>query len=215
MLFTATITGITLAVGQVLLDAGATTIAHVEAATWMIANPGQDMVVPKELWNGSRNDMELGGVTVELHYLGMNHGLGMTVFILPQSKIAYIADIVTPNRVIFSVMPDFNLSEWERSLDEILALDFDKALFSHNELPSPLLGGNKKHIAAQLKYIQDLKAGFWAELKKGTNPMLIPKQLKLPEYENWVGYDDWLEMNIWRVMTDAFMGPFPWRPEPD
>lgn len=200
--------------GQVFLDEGATTIAHAEATAWMEANPGQDMVSPKESWKGSRKDIELGGVKVELHYLGMNHGLGMTVFILPQSKIAYIADIVTPNRVIFSIVPDFNPREWERSLGEILALNFDKAIFSHNELPAPLAGGTKEHIAAQLKYIKDLRAGFFAELQKGTNPMLIPKQLKLPEYKDWVGYDDWLEMNVWRMLVDVFMGPYPWRPEP-
>ncbi|WP_290705747.1 MBL fold metallo-hydrolase [Amphritea sp.] len=200
--------------GQVLLDAGADTIAHAEAIAWMEANPGRDTVLPQTSWEGNRKDMELGGVKVELHYLGMNHGLGMTVFILPQLNIAYIADIVTPNRIIFSVAPDFNLREWERSLGEILALDFEKAVFSHNELPNPLAGGNKEHVALQLKYIKDLRAAFFAELQQGTNPMLIPKQLKLPEYENWVGYSDWLEMNVWRILADEFMGPFPWRPEP-
>lgn len=199
--------------GQVFLDEGTTTIAHDEAVAWMAANPWQDMVLPKETWFGSRKDMSLGGVNVELHYLGMNHGLGMTVFVLPDQKIAYIADIVTPNRVVFSVMPDFNMREWERTLDEILVLNFDTAVFSHNKLPQPLAGGGKEHIKLQLSYIKDLKSTFYTELQNGTNPMLIPKQLKLPKYEHWVGYNEWLEMNVWRVLADAFMGPFPWRPE--
>ena len=54
-------------------------------------------------------------ITVEMHYLGINHGQGMTVFLIPDQKVAYIADLVTPNRVLFSIVPDFNIPEWERS----------------------------------------------------------------------------------------------------
>jgi len=199
--------------GKVFVDEGADTLAHVEASAWMKANPYQDMIVPTKTWSGNLKKLELGGVQVELHYLGMNHGLGMTVFYLPESKVAYIADIVTPNRVIFTVAPDFNLREWERSLVEVLKLDIDKVVYSHNEHQKPLQQGDKTDVLSQLEYLRDLRGGFFAELKKGTNPMLIPRTLKLPKYEHWVGYNDWLEMNVWRVLTDEFMGPFPWRPE--
>ncbi|OEE66274.1 hypothetical protein A1OO_10815 [Enterovibrio norvegicus FF-33] len=196
--------------GQVFLDQGAKILAHKDAAKWIKANPYPDMVNPTDTWSGSRKDMMFGDTKVELHFLGLNHGMGMTVFVLPKERIAYIADLVTPNRVIFAVVPDFNPREWERSLSEILALDFDRAVFSHNEGENPLQGGGKEEIQAQLAFIQDLRAGFYAELQKGTNPFLIPSVLKLPKYENWVGYDQWLEMNIWRILSDEFMGPFPW-----
>ncbi len=200
--------------GQVLLDEGAVTIAHAEAYEWMKANTGRDMAIPKQSWSGKQKDVELGGTKVELHYLGMNHGLGMTIFLLPQFKIAYIADLVTPNRVAFTIVPDFNIREWERSLNEVLQLDFDKAVFSHNANNDPLAGGSKQDVTLQLQYVRDLRAGFYAELKKGTNPFLIPKVLKLPKYKDWAMYEQWLEMNIWRILSDEFLGPYPWRPEP-
>ena len=200
--------------GQVFLDEGATTIAHVEAYEWMVANKGQDMAIPKEAWAGTRKDIALGDVKVELHYLGMNHGMGMTVFLLPKYKLAFIADIVTPNRLPFAIVPDFNIGGWIGSLEKILEMDFDKAVFTHNEYKNPLLGGTKKDVELQLQFIKDLRAGFFTELKKGTNPFLIPKTLKLPKYKHWVGYEAWLEMNIWRILSDAFLGPYPWRPTP-
>ncbi len=199
--------------GQVFLDEGATTIAHIEAYEWMVANTGRDMAIPRQSWTGNRKDIELDGTKVELHYLGMNHGMGMTIFLLPQYKIAYIADIVTPNRLPFAIVPDFNIREWERSLEEVLQMDFDKAVFSHNESNDRLAGGTKQDVTLQLQYVKDLRAGFYAELQKGTNPFLIPKVLKLPKYKDWVGYDQWLEMNIWRMLSDEFLGPYPWRPE--
>jgi len=198
--------------GQVFKDAGAKTVAHAEAIEWMKANTGQDMVVPDESWNGNRKDITLGDTTIELHYLGMNHGLGMTVFLLPKQKIAYIADIVTPNRVLFTIVPDFNVREWERSLEEVIKIDFDKAVYSHNNLPNALQGGTKQNTIENLQFIRDLRAAIYAEIKKGTHPMKVPDIVQLPKYKHWAMYDQWLAMNAWRVMLDDWMGPFPWRP---
>ena len=94
--------------GQIFRDAGAKILAHKEAYDWMKANPHRGMVLPDESWNGKRKDITLGGTTVEMHYIGMSHGLGMTVFRVAQQKVIYIADVVTPKRVLFTIVPDFN-----------------------------------------------------------------------------------------------------------
>ena len=201
--------------GQVFKDVGATLVAHAEAYAWMEANPGPDMVVPDESWSGNRKDLTLGATTVELHYLGMNHGLGMTVFLLPTQRVAYIADLAVPNRVLFSIVPDFNIREWERSLEEILDLDFDRAVFTHNMNAEPLQGGTLQDVQDNLQFFRDLRTAIYAEFQKGTNPMAVPAAVQLPKYEDWAGYDQWLEMNAWRLLLDDFMGPFPWRPEPE
>lgn len=200
--------------GAVFKKEGAKSIAHIEAYEWMKGNPNKDMVLPDETWSGKRKDIVLGNTTVELHYLGMNHGLGMTVFVLPKEKVAYVADLITPNRVMMSIVPDFNIKEWERSLKEILKLNFNKAVYSHNENKNGLLGGDKQDAKEAMEFIQDIRGGIYAEFKKGTNPMMIPSTLKLPKYKDWAMYDQWLSMNVWRVLMEEFMGPFPWRPEP-
>lgn len=197
---------------QVFKDAGAKTIAHVEAYEWMKANTGRDMAIPDESWAGNRKDITLGETTVELHYIGMNHGLGMTVFLIPKQKIAYVADLVTPHRVLFNIVPDFNIKEWERSLEEIIKMDFEKAVYSHNHNANPLKGGIKQDAKDNLQLIRDIRAGIYAEMKKGTNPMTLPSTMKLPKYKDWAMYEEWLPMNIWRILLDEFMGPFPWRP---
>ena len=43
--------------------------------------------------------------------------------------------------------------------------------------------------------------------------MAVPAVVQVPKYKDWAGYDEWLEMNAWRLLLDDFMGPFPWRPE--
>ena len=199
--------------GQIFRDAGAKILAHKEAYAWMKANPHPDMALPDEGWDGKRKDITIGDTTIEMHYIGMSHGLGMTVFRVAQQKIVYVADVVTPKRVLFTIVPDFNINQWKRALFEIEALDFDKALYSHKG--SGGHEGSKTDVAENRRFIEDLQAAIIAEFKKGTHFAKIPQTVKLPEYENWAMYDEWLSMNVWRVMLDMHMGPFPWRPALD
>ena len=198
----------------VMQETGTQTVMHALAAEWLAANPGRDTSTPDVVWDGSRHDVNIGDITVQLHYLGLNHGLGMTVFVIPERRVAYIADLVTPNRVMFSIVPDFNIKEWERSLGEILELDFDIAVCSHNSLPADevMNGCTKTHVAEERSYIQDLRNAILSEIEKGTPPFQIPSAIKLPKYAHWQQYNEWLALNAQRVMLDLWMGPYPWIP---
>ena len=200
--------------GKVFQEVGAQTVMHNLAADWLAENPGSDTSPPDIVWEGPRHDIDLGEVSIELHYLGLNHGLGMTVFVIPEKRAGYIADLVTPNRVMFTIVPDFNIGEWERSLTEILELDFDVAVCSHNELPEEQVpsGCTKVHVEEERQFIRDLRNAILAEFKKGTPAFAVPAAVELPQYANWAHYDDWLEMNALRVMLDLWMGPYPWIP---
>lgn len=74
-----------------------------------------DAAPPDITWSGDRKDFDMGDFTVSMHYLGLSHGMGLTIFAIPERNAAYIADLVSPNRVMFSVVPDFNIGEWERA----------------------------------------------------------------------------------------------------
>ncbi len=197
--------------GQVFRDQGAKIVAHVEAYEWMKANPHPDMALPDEVWAGVKKDIILGGKTMELHYLGMNHGLGMTIFLLPKEQIVYIADLVTPNRVPFTIVPDFNIKEWLRTLIQVEKMNFKTAIYSHTHSKEPF--GTKLNVIQTREFIQDLQGAIGAEFKKGTPFGKIPSAVKLPKYEQWAMYKEWLPLNVWRVMLDMHMGPFPWRPD--
>ena len=201
--------------GAVFQAAGAKTVMHADAAQWLAANPGQDTSPPDVVWDGALESLQIGGSTVQYHYLGLNHGLGMTVFVIPDKRVAYIADLVTPHRVGFNIMPDFNIGEWERTLGEILALDFDVAVCSHTALPADAApdGCTKAHVEEERQFLRDLRGAIFAEFQKGTPAEQVPATVRLPQYAEWAGYDQWLEMNAWRVMLDVWMGPYPWVPE--
>ena len=197
--------------GQVFRDVGATSIAHAEAYEWMRVHPHPDMALPTESWIGKRRDIKLGGTTIEMHYMGLSHGYGMTVFRLPKEQIVYIADLVTPNRVLFSIVPDFNIPGFLESLRKIEAMDFQQAIFSHSAAKEPF--GTKADVALMREYVEDLQLAITDEFKKGTSWKDVPFAVKLPKYQHWEMYDEWLPLNAWRIMLDMQMGPFPWRPK--
>jgi glyoxylase-like metal-dependent hydrolase (beta-lactamase superfamily II) len=200
--------------GAVMQAIGAETVMHSQAAAWLEANPGRDTSPPDIIWSGDRHDIELGGLTIEHHYLGLNHGLGMTVFVIPELEVGYIGDLVTPNRVMFSIVPDFNIGEWERTLGEIQELNFEVAVCYHNELSASEVpsGCTMEHVAEEQAFIQDLRGAIFAEFEKGTPASQIPASIELPQYAHWAHYDDWLALNAQRVLLDLWMGPYPWVP---
>ena len=187
--------------GEVFKAAGATILSHEATANWLKAHPSPDVAMPDKTWSGSKSQLRLGGSLINLLYFGANHGEGMTVFEFPREKVIFTVDLVVPNRVAFAYMPDFSPKEWERTLAEMNKLDFNQVMFAHN---APV--GPRSSVADQLKFLQDLRAAILAEFKKGTPFMQIPNAVKLPQYEAWSGYKEWLPMNSWRVLLEIAMG---------
>ena len=74
--------------GEVFRKEGAKIVSHVEAYDYLLANPNPEVVRPDMTWSGDRFDVSLGDFTVELHYLGLSHGLGMTTFVLPKQRVS-------------------------------------------------------------------------------------------------------------------------------
>lgn len=187
--------------GEVFKAAGATILSHEATAKWLKGHPSPDVAMPDKTWSGSRSQLKLGKSLINLLYFGPNHGEGMTVFEFPREKVIFTVDLVVPNRVGFAYMPDFSPKEWERTLAEMVKLDFERVMFAHN---APV--GPRTSVENQLKFLQDLRAAIFAEFKKGTPFMQIPNVVNLPQYESWNGYEEWLPMNSWRVLLEIAMG---------
>ena len=187
--------------GQIFKAAGATILSHEATANWLKAHPSPDVAMPDKSWSGSKSELRLGKSRINLRHFGASHGEGMTLFEFPRERVIYTVDLVVPKRVGFAYMPDFSPREWERTLAEMGELDFDRVMFAHNAAVGP-----RASVAEQLQFLQDLRAAIFAEFKKGTPFMQIPNAVKLPQYEGWDGYEEWLPMNSWRVLLEIAMG---------
>ncbi len=100
------------------------------------------------------------------------------------------------------------VAELERTLGEILNLDMDQVVYTHNANADPVAGGSRQDVADTLEYLQDLRAALAAEIESGTPPRLASDAVRLPKYEDWAMYDQWLALNAWKIWLEGHLGPF-------
>ena len=191
--------------GTLFREEGATFIAHENVLKQLGDHPSPVTPLPDITFDDAYT-VELGGRTIELSYFGPNHGDSLVVMRLPEEKILFVVDIVTPRRVAFRSMPDFWPDEWIRSLKEIEQLDFDYVISAHGPADQPAIDPASV-VAEQRIYLEDLMAAVKQEMDSGTHsPDKLRKTVKLPKYEQWRSYNEWLPMNIERIWAYYHMG---------
>src|SRR5262245_3695633 len=100
--------------GKPFKDAGATFVAHRRAKERRAAIGAPQTVLPDETMDESRT-IALGGTSVELTYLGLNHSDSSIVMRLPRQKILFAVDFVSAGGVPGRGMIDSYPVEWEDS----------------------------------------------------------------------------------------------------
>lgn len=191
--------------GSIFKQEGATFIAHENVRKQLIDHPHPLTPLPDVTFSRSYS-VKLGGRSLELNYFGPNHGDSLVVMRLPREKILFVVDIVTPRRVAFRTMPDFWPDEWIRSLREIEKLDYDYVVSAHGPYTEPAIDPASV-VTEQREYLEDLMAEVKKEIVAGTgSPDKLRKIVKLPKYEHWRSYDEWLPMNVERIWAFYHMG---------
>jgi len=87
--------------------------------------------------------------------------------------------------------------EWEDSLKKVLAMDWDTLIPGHPGAPGGRLG-TKDDAQNVLTFLQDASAAVKAEAQAGGCWDRVEKEMKLPKYESWPGYEQGLPMVLRR-----------------
>ena len=182
--------------GKPFKDLGATFIAHKNAKARIEQLKPADVVVPDQVVDNKKT-IELGGTKLELLYLGKNHSDSSLVMRLSKEKIIFSVDWIRLQAIQFRVMADTYLPDIEDSLKKVIALDWDRVIEGHPG-PGGRQTGTKDDARNQLEYLQDLSAAVKKALGEGKSYADAEKEIKLPKYEKWGGYEAFLQMNIER-----------------
>jgi glyoxylase-like metal-dependent hydrolase (beta-lactamase superfamily II) len=175
--------------GKAFKDAGATIIAHKRAKERLEALKDPHTPVPDETVDTTRS-ITLGGTTLELSYVGLNHSDSTLVMRLPREKIVFIVDLLPVGRMPGRGMIDFHPLEAEDSIKKILALDWDRLIPGHPDSGGRL--GTKKDAEDQLKLLQAASAEMQKMAREGKCWDTAEKEFKLPDYASWPGYEQGL-----------------------
>lgn len=183
----------------VFLEQGAEIHAHENAARHIAPNP--NVIMPDVLWSGDRKNLSIGGKVIELYHYGRSHGNGLTTFRFPEHNAVFIIDLVVPDRVLYAYLPDADPSKWRTHLQLIQELEFDMVLMSHVR---PI--GDRSDIQLVQDYFDDLYKAVDTELKAGTPFFDIPRKVRFPQYQHLKNYEQWLPMNVWRILMEKSIG---------
>jgi glyoxylase-like metal-dependent hydrolase (beta-lactamase superfamily II) len=173
--------------GKPFKDAGATFVAHKRARERLVALKDPHTVLPDETVDGART-ITLGDTTLELTYIGLNHSDSSLVMRLPKQKVLFAVDFIPAGSVPGRGMIDSYPIEWEDSLKKVQAMDWDKLIPGHPGAPGGRLG-TKQDVQNLLTFLQDASAAVKAEAQAGKCWDPVEKELKLPKYEGWAGYE--------------------------
>jgi len=171
---------------QPFKDAGARIIAHKRAKDRLARLKDPATPLPDETLEKKRT-LKLGGTTLELIYLGLNHSDSTLVMRLPKEKIIFAVDFLPVGSVPGRGMIDFYPLETEDSIKQVLAMDWERLIPGHPGAPGGRLG-TKKDAQDQLTFLQDASEAVKVEAREGKCWEPAEKEMKLPKYENWPNY---------------------------
>jgi glyoxylase-like metal-dependent hydrolase (beta-lactamase superfamily II) len=174
--------------GKPFKDAGAKFVAHKRA--WERLNALQDphTVLPDELIDDRGSNIRLGDTTVELTFLGLNHSDSTIVMRLPKEKILFAVDFLPVGSIPGRGMIDFYPVEAEEAIKRVLKMDWERLIPGHPGAPGGRLG-TKKDAQDQLTFLQDASEAVKVAAQEGKCWEPVEKELKLPKYEKWPGYE--------------------------
>jgi glyoxylase-like metal-dependent hydrolase (beta-lactamase superfamily II) len=183
--------------GKPFKDLGAIFVAHKNTKTVLENRKNPDVVLPDLLVDDSGGKIELGGTTLELLYLGKNHGDNSLIMRLPKEKIIFVVDFVPLSGTQFRIMADTYLPDQEESMKKIVAMDWDRLIPGHPGAAGRQIG-NKEDAKVDLEYMLDLSAAVKKATDEGKCYAGAIADIKLPKYENLAGYSQNLAGNIER-----------------
>ena len=154
-------------------------------------------------------ELDVGGISVELHFLGPGDGDATTVMYLPEEQVVFTADLYGPRSVINSlVLDDIHSTGAMRILETMAEWPLKHAITAHSDQTDPVAIREGAQFFrdlrdAVLEAIEDSdKEGFAAIVDTYENP----GNVRLPEYADWKGYDEHMDKHVQRMIMSLFHG---------
>jgi glyoxylase-like metal-dependent hydrolase (beta-lactamase superfamily II) len=148
------------------------------------------LVVPVDETFETSKTIELGGTTLELTYLGLNHSDSNIVMRLPREKIVFIVDTIPAGQVLGRAFIDMYPLEAEDFIKKVIAMDWDRLIPGHPGVNGRL--GTKQDARDQLRLLEEASAEM-KPLGISGKCWAAEKDLKLSSFKDWPGYEQSLE----------------------
>lgn len=143
--------------------------------------PPRVVVVPPRAMTGDRESIDLGGISVDVLFLGRAHTGGDLVVHVPSEKILFMGETYL-NRV-FPAMRSAYPDEWVAMIDRALAMDVSRYVPGHGFIEEPDV--SREELVAYRQAMVAVIAEVTRVHRQGLSPDDAVKAA------NWGPYADW------------------------
>ena len=172
--------------GKAFKDAGARIIGHKNVKPHLAATKDPHTIMPDE-FIGDKKTIKLGGTTLELMYLGLNHSDSTIVMRLPKEKIIFLVDTIPVGTYFGRGFIDIFPLETEDFIKKVIALEWDRMIPGHPGQPGGRLG-TKDDAKKVLQMMQEASAEMKKMGQDGKCWDAGERDFKQPQYESLPGY---------------------------
>ena len=172
--------------GKPFKDAGATFISHRRAKERLAVLKDPHTVLPDETFDDKRT-IRLGNTTLDLTYMGLNHSDSTIVMSLPREKIIFTVDAIPVGGFLGRGMIDSYPLEWEEFMKKVIAMDWERLIPGHPGAGGRL--GTKQDAQDILALLQHASAEVQVAAREGKCWDGVEREMKLPKYASWPGYE--------------------------
>lgn len=137
--------------------------------------------------------------SVVLNSIGPAHTDGDTIVVIPETKIAYVGDLLYVKSVGY--MGDGHMREWLKFLDFLSELDLRQIIPGFGP-PAGIPEVNDFR-----NYFRDFLTALLAQEEAGANTATIKQNFTLIKYKNWAGYNQFLRDNAVHAWQDLHTEP--------
>jgi glyoxylase-like metal-dependent hydrolase (beta-lactamase superfamily II) len=145
---------------------------------------------------GTNYRLSIGGINIELIYMGEGHGKGNSIIYIPSRKIMMYVDIVTPKSVPFKNFAyTSDIYTQMKAIEKALELDFDIYVAGHLHRP-----GTKEEMKEVLEYYRESKKAS-IEAIKNISFLDVRSKTKTKDVERLFGeYLDTVAEECYRIL---------------
>jgi len=130
-------------------------------------------------------NIELGGKTVELSYLGPSHSDNLIVMRFPDARALFTVDFISVNRTPLKTLGDSYFPGWIKAIKAVERMDFDILVPGHGAM------GTKSEAIAHRQYLEDLYKGVLSGLREGKSAEELKSSVGLDKFSSWGQFKAW------------------------
>src|SRR5687768_3009523 len=135
-------------------------------------------------------EIAVGGKTLELVPLGPGHGDDMLVMVVRPENVAFVVDVVSPDRLPYQDMAGVDLDGLAKQIEAVESLEFDIMLPGHGRR------GEKDDATEAREYLEWLRGEVKAGLDAGKSVEEIKAGIQWGPYSDWAMVQEWGPMNV-------------------